>query len=283
MSEMNLQEIIEARLTEDAFDLPVIDHTALKLQEIMASSKCDLATLAQIIQSDQSLAIKVLNLANSPFFSGLRRISSVEEAIIRVGMKEIFVLVVTLAQRNLYRTKDKEYASFMKMLWEHALGTATASRWLSKRMNRKDEEETLFIGGLLHDIGKLVLFKIVQDIQKEEHEPKVEFSKSLIEEMFDSLHPAVGATLLEKQRLPEFYCQVARNHHQEDNETEEAIDIIKTANLICRKLGIGLKHDPELILTASITAERLGLTDIDFAELEVTMGEMLNDFNQRIG
>jgi len=68
MTELSLQEIIQGKLSEEDLELPVIDQIALELQRIINSRKCELSSLARVIQTDQSLAMKVLNLANSPFF-----------------------------------------------------------------------------------------------------------------------------------------------------------------------------------------------------------------------
>lgn len=283
MTEVNLQQIIADKLSDEPFDLPVVSPTALELQRLMASPKCELSDLARVIRSDQSLAVKVLNLANSPFFSGLREIQSIEDAIVRVGMKEIFVLVVTLAQKNLYRSSNKYYGSLMQKLWEHSLGTAMACRWLSSKINCRDKADSLFMGGLLHDIGKLVLLKIVEEVGNGDEKSTVRVSESLMEEMLASMHTNVGATLLEKQKLPGVFCRMAQDHHLEDDDEDEAMDILKTANLLCHKIGIGLAHDPELRLTGTVSAERLGLTDIDIAELEVSLEGQMEELNQRIG
>ena len=171
----------------------------------------------------------------------------------------------------------------MQKLWEHSLGTAMASRWLSSRMNLRDKAETLFMGGLLHDIGKLVLLKICEEVENSKGKSQGKVSSSLVGEIFESMHTTVGAALLEKQKLPGVYCTMAQNHHLEDDDADEAMDILRTANLLCHKIGIGLTHDPELIITGTTSAERLGLTDIDIAELEVSLEGQLEDLNQRIG
>ncbi|MBW1982124.1 MAG: HDOD domain-containing protein [Deltaproteobacteria bacterium] len=282
MTSHNLQQEIEARLENKDFHLPVINHTAVELQRLMSSSKCQLSQLAQVIEKDQSLATKVLNVANSPFFSGLKKIGNVRDAIVRVGMKEIFVLVVTLAQKNLYQGGNNRYGSYMEKLWQHALATAMGGRWLCVRMNQRQKADELFMAGLLHDIGKLALVKLVQELEEENGQEGFSPSEALLQEILESMHTTVGGSLLEKQMLPEFYCMVARNHHLENNDSSEEMDIIKVANLACRKLGIGIQHDPEVIITATPNADRLGLSDIDVAELEVTMEEMLNEMNDRL-
>jgi putative nucleotidyltransferase with HDIG domain len=197
-------------------------------------------------------------------------------------MKEIFVMVVTLAQKNLYRTSNEYYKSLMEKLWEHSLGTALASRWLSGKVNCRDKADSLFMGGLLHDIGKLVLLKVVEEVENGNEKGTVKVSESLMGEMFETMHTNVGATLLERQKLPEPLSRMAHDHHLEDDHTDESMDILKIANLVCHKIGIGLTHDPELLISGTTSAERLGLSDIDIAELEVSMESQLEDLNQRM-
>jgi putative nucleotidyltransferase with HDIG domain len=279
---MNLKEIIESRLADDSFKLPIISHTALRLQRLVSSPGCDITDLVETIQTDQSLAVHVLNTANAPFFSGLKRITNLRDAIVRIGTREVLVLVITVTQKNLYRSRNSYYGTVLEKLWEHALGTAMAARWLGMRKGMGARMELLFLGGLLHDVGKLVLVKILEDLQRQNGSRGPMLSTPLIEEVLESMHTTVGSTMLEKQMLPEVYCRIARDHHVDEEKTDDTMDIIRFANLACRKRGLGLKHDGELVLTATPCAERLGLNDIDVAELEVAMDDMVKDIKERV-
>jgi HD-like signal output (HDOD) protein len=78
--------------------------------------------------------------------------------------------------------------------------------------------------------------------------------------------------LLEKWNLPETYCHVCRDHHRRDYDAgNKLLVMVRLANLVCRKLGIGLRTDPDLILVTSTEAGILGLSDITLAELEIAM------------
>lgn len=124
---------------------------------------------------------------------------------------------------------------------------------------------------MLHDIGKLLLLKIIEDLEKSPIGER-DISKHLIDEILETMHTKQGEFLMKKQNIPEIYCQVARMHHDpEVGGKNIVLNLVRLGNLICHKLGIGLKHSPELMLSTTPEATNLMAKDLLLAELQVKL------------
>lgn len=132
-------------------DLPTLPHVVQRLAAMIGRPTVSTEEIGSIIEKDQVLAAKVLRLANSPFYGFPSRIGSVPHAVIVLGFNVVKGL--TLCASALSIMKD----AGMDQLWRHSLGVAITANFLAARLEIKNPEE-LFVAGLLHDIGKVVLY-----------------------------------------------------------------------------------------------------------------------------
>jgi HD-like signal output (HDOD) protein len=101
-------------------------------------------------------------VANSAFFSGLSKVATLKEAVIRLGAKQIASVAMVATQQNSYSFQIPEMKSFSQKLWKHSIGCALGSRWLAERAGYRNLAQEAFIGALLHDIGKLLILKVME-------------------------------------------------------------------------------------------------------------------------
>jgi HD-like signal output (HDOD) protein len=269
-----LDRIIQL-IDSDGLKLPVYDPVALKLQEAIANKTEDVLEIEQLIMSDQAIAVEVLRAANSPFFCGLSPVRTIRNAIVRLGTQQMRRLVILVSERAKYKAYDSNLQKLLSELWRHASTTALAAQWLSKRLRATGIEEICFLGGLLHDIGKLVILRAVDEIKKTE-EDAFRITNELLHETLQTAHCELGYRLLLGWHVPEIYCQIARDHHSEDLSGDLPLTIVRLANEGSRKLGLGLDPDPSLILSATPEASLLKVSEILLAELEVMMEDHLS-------
>ncbi|MDD2468839.1 MAG: HDOD domain-containing protein, partial [Desulfobulbus sp.] len=181
---------------------------------------------------------------------------------------EKVVLLATSKQH--FTSKDKTINLVMKKLWQHAVGCAYGAVWLSRRHTYGIEQSQAFFAGLFHDVGKLLVLVIIEQIKRRNTNLKI--TDALLLEAMDRLHPREGGKLLVQWNMPEYFCIIAREHHsQEIDDKNILMLLVRMSNMVCHKLGIGLTTDPSLILPATLEADLLNLTEIDLAELEIAL------------
>lgn len=268
---------IDQIINSDDFNLPVFSDIAVKIRRMLSSEDYNVLDVEKMIRSDQSLASEVLRVANSPFYAGLSRVATVRDATIRLGAKQLADLVMLAAERNRYSAKNKDIDTLMVKLWRHSVGVALAAQWLAKKLGYTDKINEAFLGGLIHDIGKLAALKAVDFIKTKE---QISFPGELVREIVDSVHTQQGYKLAQKWRLPESYCAIVRDHHLEDIAAANyVLLIVKVADAACTKLGMGLNIDASIELAVLPEAHSLGIGDVLLAELEI----MLEDTMEKIG
>ena len=148
--------------------LPVLSSAALRIQQELVKKEPDMKVVEGVLSGDQSLSSQVLQMANSAFYHGLVEILTVRAAIIRLGMQEVGRLALLVASRNQFRSKDKELNVLMKQLWQHAVGCALGVQWLTKRCKFDELEKHAFFAGLFHDIGKLFVLMVVDQMKEKD-------------------------------------------------------------------------------------------------------------------
>jgi len=248
--------------------LPIFDTSVQRIQKEIAKEDPDLRTIEMLIGRDPALTGQVLKAANSAFYEGLTKVSTVHNAIIRLGTGELLLL---LLQHDDVGFIDSFCGSLIEKLWRHSMGCAIGTHWLAKQCGFDALAHEAYIAGLLHDVGKLLLITVVENITRS-GKKKLRPSNELLHEVLDSFHAEHGYLLLKSWNFPESFCKVAHEHHYEDVDPNDILLIIvRLANKACKKLGIGLSKDPSIILAATPEANLLGLPEVFLAELEIML------------
>lgn len=270
-TEKPLIELINEKLTGNLQELPVFHSVAVNLQQLLAKRDFHIDTVIEMISEDQALASQMLKVANSSYYAGLSKIATIKDAVVRLGAQEIANMAMMASQFEYYQSEVEVLNRNMKELWEHSLSCATGAKWLAKKTGYTSLASESFMGGLLHDIGKLALLKVIDDIQRN-RETQANLSETLINEILDQMHENVGYQLMKSWSLPESYCSIAINHHCEDFDSNDILlVVVRLANLACTKVGKSLRPNPEVSLYSSKEAHYLGMKEIVLAELEIVV------------
>jgi HD-like signal output (HDOD) protein len=268
-------EIIQAYLDSNTAVLPVFNQTGLRVQQEVSKEDPDLRTIETLLSSDQALTTQVLRTANSAFYKGLSKVNSIREAIIRLGTNEVGNIVGLCSQQANYRSPDPFVFDLMKRLWQHSVGCAIGSQWLARQLKFETMTVEAFTAGLLHDVGKLLVLKVIEILRRSK---TVTFqpSESFVREALDFLHTEQGWQLSQRWNLPDVYSHVIRSHHAlELNSGDTLLILVRLADKACNKMGIGLNPDPDISLETSPEANILGLNGILLARLEIQLEDSL--------
>lgn len=148
-------------------DLPSLPRVITRLQQEINKPEHDIETIARIIAEDPPIALKVLKVVNSPMYRALRKVVSIHEAALRLGLKEISEILLATPLSDL--RKNQHGVDFSRF-WNHSISVAHAARAItsisSSRMNAvtKHMGEAVFTAALLHDIGMLMLNKYSPEV-----------------------------------------------------------------------------------------------------------------------
>jgi len=266
----SIAEIVDEHIAAGRTALPVFDGTTRSLQDMLQSGEFDMDAVEVLLTRDPVLASATLRLANSSFFAGLEKITNIREAIMRLGVRQVSNLVTLVTQEKTYRVRDEGLQPLVGLLWRHSVGVAVGCQWLAERLKRTDLVREAFMAGMLHDIGKLLLLRVVDDLQA--RDDGFQPSEVLVRELLASLHARHGHALMTRWNLPEVYRDVVLHHHDPDfDEDDTLLVLLRLVDQACRKQGIAVEPEPDLDLAASAEAQVLRVDEILAAELEIRL------------
>lgn len=266
-----LLQQIESRIEKGNVKLSPASQIHSQLHEITREPDYDISKVIQLISSDVALTTEILSVANSAFYGGLTEINTVKDAVVRLGTPEIVRLAILVVEKSNYQVETPALKVFLEPLWAHAQATAWGSRWLAMNLGYENQESEAFIGGLLHDMGKLILVKVLDDILQG-ISPQPNLPENLIVEILDSTHCDQGYKMAHQWELPQKYCDIIRDHHQEDMTTASTLlNIVCLADKASIQLGIGLKSDSSINLSATEEAFSLDASDLKLAQLSIML------------
>jgi len=229
-----------------ARDVPAMPVVAQKVMTMLGDENTTNSMLADVLSTDQSLASRILQMANSPFFGTRQKIASISNAVFVLGHSALQSLVITVCTKGLF----KNPGLVEEKLWEHSLAVAVASKQIAGTTGLQEPDEA-FVAGLLHDIGRTSYVVVYRDAHRDiamrayNDDLSMEEIGDLEKEEFGYDHSEVGSRVLKVWRLPDVYSRVARRHHAtsvdliEREENPQAIAIVGQANLIAGRLGLG--------------------------------------------
>lgn len=187
-----------------------------KLLGVLSSTQTSLKRIGTIISRDAGMSAKILQLVNSSFFGLLNKVSSPELAASLLGLDTIKALVLQInIFSSLNRNTQEQFT--LDRLWQHCLTTATFARKIAEYENfTPDALDEAYIGGLLHDTGKIILvskfptkYSTVRSMEFLEQVPSYQAEI----EVFGTSHATVGAYLLGLWGLPGTIVQTVALHH----------------------------------------------------------------------
>lgn len=143
------------KLLEQAHQLPSIPKLVQELLTAFDDPNVDAGRIASKLQLDQALTAKVLRLANSSFYGGTRRVASVNDAVVLLGVDALRTMV---AASGVVAAFEAPEGFDLKAFWRRSFLVAGLSRWLVRRGKlRSLNAETAFTAGMLHDVGSLLM------------------------------------------------------------------------------------------------------------------------------
>lgn len=261
-------------------NLPVLPQVATAVLKLADDPNASARNLEKLIERDPALAAKTLRVANSSYY-GLSNVSTIARAISILGLNTIRSLVVSVSYQQMLSGRMSAKNFDKVEFWGHSLAVATSARILGK-MQRPDKAEELYIAGMMHDVGWLVLDRFYPSELEEairiattEKVPMCVAETRLLG--FD--HGLVGGLLADKWGLPDSLQHAIKFHHSvsADGENAELTSIVSMADFLAHSSGLGSCTPSETVVVDETAKTMLDLPD---QQLQV-VAEVMNQEVQR--
>ena len=238
------------RIIEDELqDLPPLPAVILRVMQTVNDPTTSASDLNRLISADQALASKVLRLVNSSYYGFPRKIATITNAVVILGFNTVRNLTTSLGVLNAFDSRGQKTALDRDAFWAHSMGVAVAAGVVARRkgIGSKSVEE-VFIGGLMHDIGKLFLDQYFPD----QYAIAIKLANAAKISVWEAEktalgvgHALVGKRIAEKWNLPHSLTAMITLHHQPvfAKEHFELAGTIQAADHIARKLALGNAGD----------------------------------------
>ena len=215
-------------------DLPSLPHILVKLMEACHKENGSLADIVEILTNDPSLCSKVLRMVNSAYYGLGSRVEGIDQAVAYLGTAAVKNIAVCSAVYQAFNSRKEDNTFNLKVFWWHSLKCALLSRIFAKEIAYGSPDEA-FVAGLLHDIGKLVLWvnfseKYTELIKTYENRPEM---LAAGEGRLGATHSQIGAWLLDRWKFQSFVADSALYHHEPLERIAHALplaQIVYTAN-----------------------------------------------------
>jgi putative nucleotidyltransferase with HDIG domain len=269
------------RVVSSLDKIPTLPVIYSKLGKLLQSPDATIQAVSNIISEDQVIAAKVLKFVNSAFYGFPQRIGSLQRAIVILGFNTIKNLVFATSVFDMFRGVETTGNFDKKSFWMHCIGCAVSSRVIAEAADLRNPDE-VFTGGLLHDIGKLVVAvqypekfsAVINEVQKT-GVPMVEAERKI----FGFDHTQVGSALAVQWRFPLDTAQMIGSHHLGDGAVPQRKDIaaVHIGNILCMALGLGTGGEKRLANVNAKAWELLGLT---LSSIELVMDKTVKLYRE---
>lgn len=221
--------------------MPAFPKSVQRVVQLTSDINAPAKEIVRVIESDPVMTVKILKVINSAFYGLPKKITSIQRAIVHMGLNTIKNLALSVAAMGVLKTTNDADFNTQDFLL-HSLTTASICRLLAEKLNVKASEcSDFFVAGLLHDFGKIVFaefdaanFKLALAKSVEQniplHESEIEF--------LGINHAQVGKMLAEKWELDPILIDAIEHHHDNNHKTL-LLTCIATANQISKKLLFG--------------------------------------------
>ncbi len=267
--------VMEERIVAQIDTLGTLPDIVAEIMRLADDPDTTAAQLEAVISREPVIAGRLFKLANSPFFSRGGTVSTLPQAIRKLGFGTIKNLVLAASAGGVLGTQLGAYDYLESGLWDHSIGVALTGRSIAKGLDLQGTViDEVFLAGLLHDIGKLVLDPFLRDSYDGSFRLTTEHEQAAV--ALDHTH--VGSRVAEKWNLPAHTTEVISAHH----DPAQAPKFPRHAGVVnlCdyfisrERLGRPDGSDDEMVIPSS-TLTCLGLQESDVADLGARVSEDL--------
>jgi len=234
---------LEKAIIEAVDNLPPMPRIMHKTRAIIEDPTSSFRDLEKLIITDQAFAFKILKIANSAYYGRIKKISSIQDAAVVIGMKSLAELITIACASSLLNQTLRGYDLPSKSLWQHSIGVACGAKIVAAK-KYPDLANEAFSAGLIHDAGKLILDRYVYERKEMFREFMADSQETFLNAERDILgfdHAEIAAKVCQKWNFPKSIIVAIHYHHQPSRlRGNKLAYIIHVADQIAGWIGLDI-------------------------------------------
>ncbi|NQT68573.1 MAG: HDOD domain-containing protein [Desulfobacteraceae bacterium] len=265
-------------------NLPPTPNILHKARAIIADPNSSFKELEKLIINDQAFAVKIIKIANSSYYGRVKKVSSIQDATVIIGMKNLSELITIASASSLFKKTLIGYELPARAIWRHSIGVAFGAKIIAG-MKYPALADDAFSAGLIHDVGKLILDEYVYERKEAFQEFMYDGQQTFLEaekEILGFEHAEIAAKVCKKWNFPKSITVAIRYHHQPSRlMSNKLAHIIHVADQITESTGMDI--DGITLESSGNSLEVVGLQIDEIAQLMDEITEYVDQVGDTVG
>ena len=267
---------------KSGYSLPPLSPVATRLVELASDEDCSAGDLAALIEKDPSLSVRLLKLANSAFFKTRYPVTTLTQAIVKIGFQHLRIMALSVSLRDAFPMGMADGFDYEKF-WRISVYRGLIAKHLANQLKSCNPEEA-FVTALIREIGLLVFFDLFirgEDKGMPYQLDPIEDLLSLEEKHYGTNHRNIGAEALRYWKFPEHMiaCQQASDNELISKEVSPLVKACELASVLSRIVS---SDSEEFNTPYSVAAETFGLDQAMIHEILLTTLDQVEDIAENL-
>ncbi len=269
MSTQNaLLTILVEKIKNDTLVLPTLPAVALKVRKAADNPDINLHDMGEVIGQDPSLSARMIKISNSAYMGRAVKVTSISQAVTRIGLRQIKNIATALAMEQLFVSKNELVGEYMKKEWANTVevvaNSMAALQMYTARTKKRDFTiDTMTLMALIHSIGVLPI------LTEAERHTEVFASPSFLDDAIDKLAPKVGGSIMRSWEFGEDFVVVAERWHDLAYIPEKLgyIDFVRVGAALAGQINSKKDAVLNLAIQRGVVEDVNSLLSDEFAEM----------------
>ncbi|MDG6097990.1 HDOD domain-containing protein [Alteromonas sp. ZYF713] len=269
MSTQNaLLTILVEKIKNDTLVLPTLPAVALKVRKAADDPDINLQDMGEVIGQDPSLSARMIKISNSAYMGRAVKVTSISQAVTRIGLRQIKNIATALAMEQLFVSKNELVGEYMKKEWANTVevvanAMAALQMYIARTKKRDLSIDTMTLMSLIHSIGVLPI------LTEAERHTEVFASPSFLDDAIDKLAPKVGGSIMQSWEFGEDFVVVAERWHDLAYIPEKLgyIDFVRVGAALAGQIDSKKDAVLNLAIQRGVVEDINSLLSDDFAEM----------------
>ena len=269
MSTQNaLLTILVEKIKNDTLVLPTLPAVALKVRKAADDPDINLQDMGEVIGQDPSLSARMIKISNSAYMGRAVKVTSISQAVTRIGLRQIKNIATALAMEQLFVSKNELVGEYMKKEWANTVevvanAMAALQMYIARTKKRDLSIDTMTLMSLIHSIGVLPI------LTEAERHTEVFASPSFLDDAIDKLAPKVGGSIMRSWEFGEEFVVVAERWHDLAYIPEKLgyIDFVRVGAALAGQIDSKKDAVLNLAIQRGVVEDINSLLSDDFAEM----------------